>query len=186
MLHLAAVDTSPVASTGPVDLGALVLRLVIGVFLAVHGINKVRGGIDGTAQWFAGIGMRWPRWQARLAATVEIGAGLLLAIGLLTPVAAAGVIGVMVVATWAAHRANGFFVFRPGQGWEYTVTIAAVAWAIALIGPQRYSVDHVLGGESGVRWGDWWGGWAQGLVAGVLGVGAGVAQLAVCYRPERT
>ena len=30
-------------------------------------------------------------------------------------------IGVMVVATWAAHRKNGFFVFHEGQGWEYTV-----------------------------------------------------------------
>lgn len=183
MLHVvAAVDASPAAPSGPIDLGALVLRLVIGVFLAAHGINKVRGGIDGTAQWFAGIGMRWPLWQARLAATTEIGAGLLVAIGLLTPLAAAGVIGVMVVATWAAHRTNGFFVFRPGQGWEYTVTIAAVAWAIALIGPQRYSVDHALGGEPGV----WWGGWWSGIVAGVLGVGAGVAQLVICYRPERT
>ena len=49
-----------------------------------------------------------------LAASTEIGAGLLFAAGLLTPFAAAGMIGVMVVAGWSAHRRNGFFIFPRG------------------------------------------------------------------------
>ena len=68
-----------------VDLALLVLRVVFGVFLACHGINKVKGGLAGTARWFGGIGMKWPKWQARIAASTEIGAGLLFALGLLTP-----------------------------------------------------------------------------------------------------
>ena len=67
-----------------VDLALLVLRVVFGVFLACHGINKVKGGLAGTARWFGGIGMKWPKWQARIAASTEIGAGLLFALGLLT------------------------------------------------------------------------------------------------------
>src|SRR3954447_5043586 len=119
------------------DLATFILRAVFGVFLSFHGYNKIFGGngLAGTARWFGSIGMKWPTWQARLAASTEIGAGLLFAAGLLTPLAAAGMIGVMVVAMWAAHRHNGFFIFNPGQGWEYTLSIAVVAWAVATIGP---------------------------------------------------
>ena len=105
-----------------------------------------------------------PAWPA----ATEIGAGVLFALGLLTPFAAAGMIGVMVVATWAAHRHNGFFIFSEGQGWEYTVSIAVAAWAVATIGPGEASLDHAIGL-------DWtaWDGWIGAVIAGVLGVGGG-------------
>jgi putative oxidoreductase len=162
----------------PVDLALLVLRVVFGVSLAVHGLNKVRGGLTGVAGWFASIGMRAPLLQARAAAATEIGAGLLFAVGLLTPLAAAGMVGVMTVATWAAHRMNGFFIFNEGQGWEYTVSIAAVAFAVGTVGPGQISVDHAL--DLTVE------GWSGAWIAGGLGLLAGVAQLAAFYRPGRT
>jgi putative oxidoreductase len=160
-----------------VDVALLVVRLTFGLSLAYHGYNKVfgGGGLSGTARWFGSIGMRWPEVQARLAASTEIGAGLLFAAGLLTPFAAAGIIGVMAVATWAAHRHNGFFIFNPGQGWEYTVSIAVVAWAVGTIGPGEASLDQALDLD--------WTGWSGALIAGLLGLGAAAAQLAVCYRP---
>ena len=107
------------------NLGLLILRLCLGLFLAYHGYNKVfgAGGLAGTSGWFASMGMKWPKWQARLAASTEIGAGLMLAVGLLTPLAAAGVIGIMVVAIYTTHGKVGFFIFKPNQGWEYCATI---------------------------------------------------------------
>lgn len=166
----------------PFDLGLLVLRVVFGLFFAYHGYNKVFGGngLEGTARWFAGIGMRWPHLQARLAAATEIGAGLLLAAGLLTPLAAAGVIGVMIVAIVVAHWKVGFFVFLPDQGWEYCASIAVTAWVISTVGPGRFSLDHALGlaGEPGQ--------WAGAIIAGVVGIAAAVGQLAVSYRPGRS
>jgi len=164
------------------DLGLLVLRVVFGLFFAYHGYNKMfgRGGIKGTVGWFASIGMKWPGAQARIAAVTEMGAGVLLAAGLLTPLAAAGIIGVMVVAIVVAHWKVGFFVFLPNQGWEYCASIAVAAWAIATVGPGRYSLDHAL---------DWVGeptAWAGAIVAAVLGVGAAVGQLLVSYRPEHS
>lgn len=159
-----------------IDVALLVLRLVFGLFLAYHGLNKVRGGLKGTAKWFAGIGMKWPMWQARLAAGTEMVAGVMFAAGLLTPLAAAGMVAVMLVAIWSVHWKVGFWVFLPEQGWEYCASIAVVAWVVAAAGPGRWSLDHA--------WGLSFSGWMGALVAGLLGVGAAAAQLAVCYRPK--
>ena len=160
------------------NLGLLVLRLVFGLFLAYHGYNKFfgPGGLSGTAGWFGSIGMRWPSLQARLAASTEVGAGVLLAAGLLTPFAAAGVIGVMVVAIVVAHWKVGFFIFLPDQGWEYCASIAVAAFAIATIGPGEWSLDHALD----ISWSGWWG----ASIAVAVGIGGALTQLAICYRPE--
>lgn len=156
------------------NLVLLALRLVFGVFMAVHGLNKFRG-LDGTAKWFAGIGMRWPAVQARLAATTEVGAGLLLAAGLLTPLASAGIIAVMLVAIRVAHWTTGFFVFHEGQGWEYCGAIATVVWCIATVGPGEWSLDHALDIT--------FSGWTGAVVAAAVGIGGAVLQLAISYRP---
>jgi putative oxidoreductase len=156
------------------DLGLLVLRVSLGLMLMAHGANKVKGGLDNAGRWFSSMGMRYGGVQARLAALTELGCGALLVVGLLTPFAAAGVIGVMLVAGIVAHRQNGFFVFRPGQGWEYVYIIAAAAFAVGAIGAGDWSIDHAIG----IDVDNWWG----ALVAGLLGIGSGVVTLAVFWR----
>lgn len=160
-----------------IDVALLVMRGAVGLGLAYHGFNKMfgGGGLTGTAAWFGSIGMRHPALQARLAAFTEMGAGVLLAVGLLTPFAAAGIIGVMLVALWVAHRNNGFFIFNQGQGWEYTAFVAVVAWGLGTIGPGEASIDHAID----LRFEDWTG----ALIAGLLGVGSAVATLGAFYRP---
>lgn len=159
------------------DVGILVLRLAFGLFLAYHGYNKFfgPGGLKGTAGWFGSIGMRWPKWQARLAASTEVGAGVLLAAGLLTPLAAAGMIAIMIVAIVVAHWKVGFFIFKPNQGWEYCASIAIAAFVVATVGPGKYSLDRAFD----IEWSDWWG----ALVAAAVGIGGAVLQLGVSYRP---
>lgn len=176
---MSLVSSSSDAFSSQIDLGLLVIRACLGLFLAYHGYNKVfgKGGLSGTAGWFASIGMKWPTWQARLAASTEIGAGLLLAAGLLTPVAAAGVIGIMVVAIVVAHAKVGFFVFLPNQGWEYCATIALGALAIGTTGPGDWSLDNAFDLA--------YDGWNGFLVAALLGLGAALVQLAVSYRPSK-
>ena len=160
------------------DLALLLLRVVFGVFLAYHGYNKVfgGGGLAGTAKWFGAIGMKWPLWQARLAATTEMGAGLLFAAGLITPLAGAGVIGLMVVAIVVAHWKVGFFIFKPNQGWEYCASIAVVAFAVSMVGGGRWSLDNALD----IQFSGWWG----AAIAGGLGIGGALGQLALSYRPK--
>ena len=131
--------------TTATDLALLVLRCVIGLTMAAHGWNKFTGGgkIPGTGRWFDSIGMRPGRLNAYLAATSEVGAGLLLAVGLLSSFAAAGIIGVMTVAWWTTHRSNGFMILK--EGWEYVFVLAAMSLVAAILGPGSWSVDEALG-----------------------------------------
>lgn len=163
------------------DLALLILRLVLGMTMAAHGYNKFfgGGGIAGTAGWFDSIGMRPGRFHARLAATTEMAAGIGLAIGLLTPVCAAGFVALMFVAAWTVHRANGFFIVK--EGWEYNLVLAAAAVAVAGLGAGRYSLDHVLfsGGDAY----HFLYGWRGLAIALGLGLAGGVGQLAIFFRP---
>lgn len=160
------------------NVGLLLLRLCLGLFLAYHGYNKVfgGGGLAGTAGWFGSIGMKWPKWQARAAAATEIAAGLMLAAGLLTPLASAGVIGIMVVAIVVAHAKVGFFVFLPNQGWEYCATIAIGAAAVGIMGPGDWSLDNSFDLVAS--------GWTGAVIALAVGIGGAVLQLLSSYRPS--
>jgi len=104
----------------------LLVRLVVGITMIAHGVNHWRGGgrIEGTARWFAGLGLRHGTLQAWMSVVTEIGAGTLLVIGLLTPLACAAVVSVMLIAGLLAHRPNGFFVFK--DGYEYVLALSVV------------------------------------------------------------
>jgi putative oxidoreductase len=158
-----------------ISFGLLIVRVAVGLTLAAHGYQKFYGGgrIAGAARWFESIGLRPGRVHALAAASTESGAGVLLALGLLTPLAAAGFVGVMLVAAWTVHRGKGFFI--TGGGWEYNLILAAVAVGVAVAGPGRFSLDNALGIHVG-------GGWGLLLSAG-LGAVAAAALLAVYYKP---
>ena len=165
-----------------VDLALLVFRCGIGAVMLAHGINHIWGGgkIEGTAGWFGSMGMRPPLVQAWLASLTEIGAGVLLVLGLLTPLGAAGVVGVMFVAWAINHRGNGFFIFRPGEGWEYVMTLGLCGIVLGAVGPGGWSLDGALDLRD-----DLTGSTGLLLSAGAGVVGA-VLLLAISWRPPRT
>ena len=141
------------------DTALLILRVCLGLTMAAHGYNKFFGGgrIPGTAKWFDSIGMKPGMLHARIAATTEISAGLGLAVGLLTPIPAAGFVALMLVAAWTVHRPNGFFIVK--EGWEYNLILAVNAVALAGLGAGRFSLDHALFSGTGIYdyLHDWWG-----------------------------
>ncbi|NQV97169.1 MAG: DoxX family protein [Acidimicrobiaceae bacterium] len=170
------------------DLALFVLRVAFGASIAYHGYNKVSRGLKGTASWFANIGMRQPKLQARFAASTEMIVGVLLCLGLFTELASAGLIALMIVAITVAHRKNGYFIFKPGQGWEYCAAIAVVGFVLGLTGPGNWSLDDTfgrtaIGSTSGLTNGS-----TSGLMTGafVLGLGliSSALQLAVFWRPN--
>ena len=161
------------------DTALLILRAALGMMIFVHGYNKAfRGGkLAGTGRWFQSMGMRPGKVHATLAAGTEMGAGVLLVLGLLTQLAAAGLIALMLVAFWTVHRDKGFMI--TGEGWEYVALIAVMSLVTAILGPGRLSLDsefeiaHRLDGKTGLG------------IALLLGIGAGAAQLLLFFRPPK-
>lgn len=157
------------------DLALLILRLWLGIVMVAHGLNHARN-LKGTASWFASKGFRHARLNAVASAGAELAIGAGLVLGLLTSVAAAGLIAVMVVAFVSIHRFAGFFVFaRPDEGFEYVATLSVTALVLAVLGPGSVSVDEALGLASRLDG-------ATGLVISLAGVVVGAAQLALLWR----
>ncbi|MEU7183425.1 DoxX family protein [Streptomyces celluloflavus] len=137
--------THHTASPHGYDTGLFLLRLVLGLTMAVHGAQKLfgwfgGGGLDGTAQFFTMSGYPSGKTMAVIAGLSETLGGLGLAIGLLTPLAGAAVVGTMInalVVKWG----GGFFA---PEGVEYELLLTGGAAALALTGPGRYAVDRFL------------------------------------------
>ena len=133
-------------------LGPTVLRLAVGVVFAAHGAQKLfglwnGGGLNGTAAFFAQLGLTPAYPLAFLVGLVELGGGLLLIAGAFTLVTAAALTATMLVAVWTVHLSSGFFLnwaIAPGQGHGYEFNLALVGALVSLMltGPGAFSIDR--------------------------------------------
>jgi putative oxidoreductase len=167
--------TSYITDALTLGTGLLLARLVLGVLMAAHGGSKLFGwfggyGIAGTAGFFEQLGFRPGRLFVITASGAELVGGILLALGLLGPVASALILSVMIVAAVSVHWRKGLFAGT--NGIEVPLLYAAGAVALALTGPGPFSLDAVLGIEHT---------WTPALKVGALAVGAvgGVVNLLV-------
>jgi putative oxidoreductase len=139
------------------EAGLLLIRVVLGVTMTAHGAQKLFGwfggpGLAGTEGWLESMGFRPARLHAVVVGLAEFGGGALLALGLLTPLGAAAVAGVMFVAIATVHWSNGFF--NPSGGYEFNLLIATGAIALAFTGPGEISIDDLAGWNlAGTEWG---------------------------------
>lgn len=127
--------------------GLLIARVVIGLTLAAHGAQKLFG-------WWGGAGFKKqmggmqkqgykPAWLwAFFVCLGEVGGGLSLAFGLLTPLGAAGIVGSMVMAIAKVHWKQGFWNGK--RGIEFPLALLAVAVEFGIAGPGDYSLDALL------------------------------------------
>jgi putative oxidoreductase len=155
------------------DIGLLLLRMTVGLTLAAHGGQKLFGwfggpGLDAIGEILSMLGFQPGRRHAVLAGLVETGGGLFLALGFLTPLAAALVFSVMLVAAVSAHVKQDFFV--TSGGYEYTLVLGVAGLTAAFTGPGALSLDALLGYSVG---GTFWG-----VAALFLGLIGGAIQLA--------
>lgn len=125
------------------DIGLLILRLVVGLLLAGHGAQKLFGifggyGLKGTGGWLGSLGLRPGGLWAFLAGISEFGGGVLLALGLLTPLGAVAIVAAMLMAVLLAHRQS---LWVTEGGMEYNLVLIAAATALIFTGPGLYSLD---------------------------------------------
>lgn len=157
--------------------GILFLRVVVGLLLFGHGAQKLFGwfdgpGLRGTAGFFGSLGFRRRHAPAMaVLAGVSEAAGLLFALGFLTPFAALAMASVMVVAVGTVHWKNGLWVTN--GGYEFNLVLWTVAVAVAAGGPGRFSLDAAFGWVDNLT-GVWWG---VGVLAVSLLGGAAVLAL---------
>ncbi|MEW2528010.1 DoxX family membrane protein [Streptomyces sp. NPDC047071] len=159
------------------DTGILLLRLLAGLLVAGHGVQKISPylggkGLAGGTEEFRADGFRGGVLTALAAGGGQIGSGLLLAAGLLTPLAATGAIGVMTVALTVKWH-NGLWV--QNDGYEYPLVLIGTAAALAATGPGDYSLDAAVGLTPYPLW------WAALALA--AGLGSGLLTRLVLHRP---
>jgi putative oxidoreductase len=151
-------------------LGRLLVRFAVGGTFFVHGTQKLFGwfggyGPDGTGQFFESLGLRPGKRNAVASGATETGCGVLIALGLATPAAAAGLTAVTITALRTAIWKEGF---RSATG-EHEVLLATAALALTETGPGAPSLDSALGRE---RWGVGWT--LAALAAGAAGSTAAI------------
>lgn len=127
--------------------GLLLLRLALGAVFIAHGAQKLFGsfggdGIDGTQEMFDGLGIPLADVMAPFVAVVEFGGGILLVLGLATPLVALALIGDMVVAVITVHGENGFF--SADNGFEFNLMLAAASATLLFAGAGRFSADAAI------------------------------------------
>jgi putative oxidoreductase len=139
------------------EVGLFIIHLTVGVLLAGHGAQKLFGWFGGhgpqvTGGFMESLGMRPGRRNALAAGTAEFAGGVLLALGLATPLAAAMIASTMLVAARTAHAGKGPWVTN--GGWELPLTYAVVAVGLAFNGAGQWSLDNAIGWNDA---GFWWG-----------------------------
>ncbi|MFB7475109.1 DoxX family protein [Kitasatospora sp. NPDC056184] len=160
------------------DTGLLIIRVVVGLLIAGHGVQKVShrlggGGLTGGTAEFRHDGFRGGTLTALAAGAGQIGSGLFLALGALTPLAAMVAMGVMTVAI-TVKVPHGLWV--QNDGYEYPLVLVVVTGSLALTGAGRFSVDHAVGLTSWPLW--------LVLAAAVSGPVSGLLTRAVLHRTD--
>lgn len=125
------------------QIGALILRVVLGISFFIHGIVKFQGGIGNIAGWFESMGL--PGFLAYVVATIELAGGLALILGLATRIVSVLLAIIMIGATLKVKLAVGFLGNGQMAGWELDLAFLAMAVYLALNGSYALSLDKTLG-----------------------------------------
>lgn len=154
------------------ELALFILRVIVGLLLAAHGAQKLFGwfgghGLKNHADWLDSLDLRPGRFWAWVNGLAEFAGGLLLAVGLLTPVAAALVIANLVMAIVKVHWQKGLWNMQ--GGYEFPLVLGVAALTFGLGGPGAYALDPLL-------FADWphVQVFAVTLIIALIGVGVGL------------
>ncbi|MDX3851726.1 DoxX family protein [Streptomyces sp. AK02-01A] len=170
-----AAEAATRPGPGRTEAGLVALRVVVGGLVAAHGVQKMThrlggAGLAAGAEEFRRDGFRGGRLTALAAGTGQAGGGLLLAAGLLTPLAVGAVASVMTVAATVKYP-HGLWV--QDDGYEFPLVLIVTVAAVGLNGPGAWSLDRL----AGVDWPA-----SAGLAGCAAGVLAGLATRRMLWR----
>lgn len=117
-----------------------VLRVVTGIIFALHGWQKLEGGLPMVAGMLEGMGFPMPMVFAVLLIAAELGGGILLILGVLTRLSAKVLAIVSLVALFAVHFKNGFFMST--GGYEYILLLLAASVSLMLSGAGKWALGR--------------------------------------------
>ena len=121
------------------------LRITLGIIMLDSGIGKWKRGITGTGQWFASLGFPKPQILARFVASLETACGLLIIVGLFTPIAGLLIAANMSVATFVQKfKLGASFQGGENQGDELDILLVVSALTVAALGGQTLAIDTIL------------------------------------------
>jgi putative oxidoreductase len=162
-----------------VNLALALARVWLGIMIFAHGwrhLKSTRSG-PGIANWFESLGLTPGPIHAWNVTLSELVIGVVLIVGLFTPVSYGALASLMLVAAVTNHRKSGFFINNTPEGWEYVVTVAVVSVALGALGPGEWSLDHAFGFSFPFERG------TALLIAAVVALGGTAAFLAAFWRP---
>jgi len=124
------------------EIGAFILRVVLGITFFAHGLMKFQSGLGGLAGWFQSMGL--PGFMAYAVGTIELVGGIALILGLGTRIISALLVAIMLVAILKVKLAAGFLGNGQGAGYELEVALMVMALHLALNGSSFLSLDSRL------------------------------------------
>ena len=133
------------------EFAPLVVRAIVGVIMAAHGLQKLLGGPANFGGVLGQLGVPAPTLMAFVVTFVELVGGILLVVGLLSRLAALLLTINLVVAILLVKVGVGFLSPQSGGvGAELDLALIAGFLAVLFAGPGKISLDHALGIEGGV------------------------------------
>lgn len=123
-------------------IGALILRVVLGITFLAHGVYKYQGGIGNIVGWFESIGI--PGYMAYVVATIELVGGIALILGFGTRITSALLAIILLVATFKVKLAVGFFGNGQMAGYELDLSMLGIAIYLCLTGSHLLSIDSLF------------------------------------------
>jgi putative oxidoreductase len=126
------------------ELGMAIVRIVLAVVFVTHGGHKLFvGGIGGTEQFFASLGIPMAGLAAWFIAFLEFGGGIALLLGWMTSALSVLFVAHMITGIVLVHSTQGWFVVGPGSGGiEYSMVLIAGLLALILVGPGSGALDN--------------------------------------------
>ncbi len=124
------------------EIGALILRVTLGILFFIHGLVKFQGGIENTVGWFESINI--PGFMAYVVALIELVGGIALFIGFATRLVSILIALIMVGAIITAKLPVGLLGNGQMAGYELDLAFLAIAVYLAINGSKLLSLNRVL------------------------------------------